>query len=83
MLETCIKQEELNKSINLRSAFCWLTLHNCIKMHGTKNIIKHKLLQSSYRISTQCDEGWWVTCVSPFVAQYTPGFTIHQHAPKF
>ena len=22
----------------LKSAFCWLTLHNCITMQGTKNI---------------------------------------------
>jgi hypothetical protein len=29
---------EMNHNINLNSAFCWLTLHNCIKMHATQNI---------------------------------------------
>jgi hypothetical protein len=27
MFETCRRQEELNENINLKSAFCWLTLH--------------------------------------------------------
>ena len=27
--ETCRRQEELNQNINLKSAFCWLTLYNC------------------------------------------------------
>jgi hypothetical protein len=34
--ETCIRQEELNSNINLKSTFCWLTLHNCITVHNTK-----------------------------------------------
>jgi len=38
MFETCRRQEELNLNINLKSAFCWLTLNNCITMHGTKNV---------------------------------------------
>jgi len=29
MFETCRRQEELNLNINLKSAFCLLTLHNC------------------------------------------------------
>jgi len=36
MFETCRWQKELNQNINLNSAFCWLTLHNCITMRGTK-----------------------------------------------
>jgi hypothetical protein len=28
----------LCKQSNLKSAFCWLTSHNCITMHSTKNI---------------------------------------------
>jgi hypothetical protein len=36
MFETRRRQEELNLNIHLKSAFCWLTLHNCITMHGTK-----------------------------------------------
>jgi len=39
VLDTCRRQEELNEYINLKSAFCWLTLHNCIAMHGTYNIM--------------------------------------------
>jgi len=31
--------------MNLKSAFHWLTLHNCITMHGTKNL---KLLGLSF-----------------------------------
>ena len=30
------KTRRIKKNINLGSAFCWLTLHNCITMHGTK-----------------------------------------------
>ena len=37
MFETCRIQEDLNKNIILKSAFCWLTLHNCITMYGTEN----------------------------------------------
>ena len=44
MFETSRRQEELNQSINLKSAFCWLTLHNCITIHGTK---KHKIVQAN------------------------------------
>ena len=38
IFETCRRQEELKLSINLKSEFCRLTLHNCIAMHGTKRI---------------------------------------------
>ena len=38
IFETCRRQEEVNYNINLKSAFCWLTLRNCFTMHETKNI---------------------------------------------
>jgi len=36
MFETCRRQEELAQNINFKSAFCWVTLYNCITMSGTK-----------------------------------------------
>jgi hypothetical protein len=30
LLETCSRQEEFNQNIYLKSAFCWLTWHNCM-----------------------------------------------------
>ena len=36
MFETYRRQEELNSDINFKSSFCWLILHKCTKMHGTK-----------------------------------------------
>ena len=41
MFETCRRQEDINKKINSRSTLCWLTLHNCVTMHGTET---HKSL---------------------------------------
>ena len=38
IFETCRRQEEFKYNINLKSAFCWITLRNCITMHGTKNM---------------------------------------------
>jgi len=38
IFETCRRQEELNKNSNLKSTFCWLTLHKCTTTHGTTNI---------------------------------------------
>ena len=32
--------DEKNYNINSKRAFCWLTLHNCIIMHGTKKNMK-------------------------------------------
>ena len=45
MFETCRRQEELKENINLKGAFCRLTLHNCITVRGTKSI---NLLQPVY-----------------------------------
>jgi hypothetical protein len=45
MFETCRRQEELNENINLKGAFCWLKLRNCITERGTKSI---NLLQPVY-----------------------------------
>jgi len=34
----------LNKTLILKVAFCCLTLHNCITMHGTKNMKRISVL---------------------------------------
>jgi len=31
-------KKNLNKTLILKSEFYWLTLHNCITLHGTKNV---------------------------------------------
>ena len=41
MFETCRKQQELNLDINLKSAFCWLTLYKSI----LSSFIFHKMFR--------------------------------------
>jgi len=44
MFETCRRQEELSQNIDVKECICWLTLHNCITMHGTKSIKRISVL---------------------------------------
>ena len=37
VLETCSRQEEINKIINLRNTFCWLILHKCVACMGEES----------------------------------------------
>jgi len=36
VFETC-RRQEMNSSLNLKSAFCWVTLHNSFTMRGKKH----------------------------------------------